>query len=177
LECTPSYLHHRRDSIKYADALSLLLSSIALFQDVRNVVNTSEFHSLGSMEIHTVFGTLSDDPALSLSRDLYEAAENGKRALFSPSSSAASKFELGHTADAAPKEPHVETAALVEVQEKEKPHIEGCSGPKEQAAPDPDKSGISPHDGIKIDEHVMICISIKDQSEDLTEWLVHHTTT
>jgi hypothetical protein len=106
--------------------------------------------------------------------DLYEAAENGKRALFSPSSSAASKFELGHTADAAPKEPHVETAALVEVQEKEKPHIEGCSGPKEQAAPDPDKSGISPHDGIKIDEHVAICISIKDQSEDLTEWLVHH---
>jgi hypothetical protein len=58
---------------------------------------------------------------------------------------------------------------LVEIPESETPAIQTTVSP---ASAEPTSS--PPNHGVAFDEHVAICVSVMNQSEDLTEWLVHH---
>lgn len=66
--------------------------------------------------------------------------------------------------------PHTQTPPVeVQIQESKTEEVQTT-----ESAGSAESISTTTNGGVVFDEHVAICISVMNQSEDLTEWLVHH---
>jgi len=90
-----------------------------------------------------------------------------------------SDLELGYAPppDAIPKKnpkPFGTPPPIVEVTDKEKPHIDGNLNSNEKEKILEAEAKPEPKDAVSTDEYVAICMAIKNQARDLPEFFVHH---
>lgn len=123
------------------------------------------------------FGASEEPPAVNNPPSTF----GGSGAIFAAPNAPGNQIKSNDPPDAVPG-PHrkptnkVDAHPLVEVTDKEKPHIDGNVDPTTMGkvhAP-PSVNAPAPSDAVPTEEYVAICMAVKDQALDLPEFFIHH---
>jgi len=123
------------------------------------------------------FGASEEPPAVNNPPSTF----GGSGAIFAAPNAPGNQIKSDDPPDAVPV-PHrkpinkVDAHPLVEVTDKEKPHIDGNVDPKTmgKAHAPPSVNAPAPGDVVPMEEYVAICMAVKDQALDLPEFFIHH---